>query len=303
MRRVLLALAVMGLVTGAAYAQDLTGGVFIAHSVPGLAYSTDAPAGGWCGQLPTLAGCAAQNNDNIQSVDAPMVWFVVAAFLQDSQWCGVEFGLQYPSGTNTGYSISANGYCVPSSALEIPGDTWPASGQGTSVVTTDIPWSGNFKPVYWFAGYAYSACTVQLGDNPGTPGPTAFANCSQVEFPAAQYGAIGFGMPGVDACPIPPQPDQWACCLYDGTCVLLETADLCMAAGGEWFQGLLCEAVTCPVPGVCCVDHLCYFVHEDECVALGGVLHPEFVDCTNEPCQALTPAEPSNWGTIKAIYR
>lgn len=303
MRRVLLALAVMGLVTGAAYAQDLTGGVFIAHHPAGLAYTTETPAGGWCPLFGTLSGCDAQNNDNLATDGSALVWYVVAAFVQDSQWCGIEFGLTYFEDAETGYSIAEAGFCVPGQALEIPGDTWPSSGQGVSVVTTDIPWSGNFKPVYYFGGYAYGATTVQIGDNPGTPGPTAFANCNQEEFPAAAYGAMGFGLPGVDACPEAPPVDQWACCLYDGTCILTETADLCMAAGGEWFQGLLCEAVICPVPAVCCLDHMCYFVHADECTALGGELHPEFVDCVDNPCDDLTPAEPSNWGTIKAIYR
>jgi hypothetical protein len=301
MRRVLLALAIMGLVTGAAYAQDLTGGVFIAHHPAGLTFTTDTPAGGWCAQC-TLTSCDAQNNDNLALDGTNLVWYVVAAFLTNQTWCGVEFGLQYPMDDIT---VAQKGFCVPSAALEIQGTGWPESGTGTSVVTTDIPWSGNFKPVYWFSAYSYTGvpALLQIGDNLGTPGPTAFANCSQQEFPADAYGAIGFGMPGIDACPELPPPDQWACCLYDGTCILTETADLCMAAGGEWFQGLLCEAVVCPAPVVCCVDHVCYFVHEDECTALGGVLHPEFVDCVNEPCQQLTPADPTNWGTIKAIYR
>jgi hypothetical protein len=289
----------MGLVTGAAYAQDLTGGVFIAHHPAGLQFTIDTPTGGWCGQC-ALVGCADQNNDDLALGTTNWVWFVVAAFLQDSQWCGIEFGLQY----NANVVLTQKGYCVPSSALEIPGDTWPASGQGVSVVTTDVPWSGNFKPVYWFAGYAYyGPGLVQLGDNLGTPGPTAFANCSQEEFPADCYGGMGYGMLGVDCCPELPQPDPWACCLYDGSCILTLTEAECTAAGGEWYENLLCAAVVCPVPVVCCVDHVCYFVHEDECTALGGVLHPEFVDCVNEPCQELTPTEPSNWGTIKAIYR
>lgn len=299
MRRVLLALAVMGLVTGAAYAQDLTGGVFIAHHTQGLAFTIDTPVGGWCGQC-ALTSCDAQNNDNLGLGTTNWVWFVVAAFLQDSQWCGVEFGLQY----NPNVVLTQKGVCAPGAFLEIPGDTWPLSGQGVSVVTTDIPWSGNFKPVYWFAGYAYyGPGVVQLGDNLGTPGPTAFANCQQVEFPADCYGGMGYGTLGVDCCPEVVVPDEWACCLYDGTCILTQTADECMAAGGEWFVGLLCPAVTCPTPAVCCVEHICYFVHPDECQALGGVLHPEFVDCVDNPCDELTPADPTNWGTIKAIYR
>lgn len=374
MRRVLLALAFMGLVTGAAYA-DLSAGVFLAHHPAGLVYTIDTPTGGWCAQC-NLQSCADQNNDNLPLGTESWVWYVVAAFPETSTWCGIEFGLQYTAGAPT---LTAFGYCVPGAGLEIPGTGWPGAGTGTSVVTTDLPWTGTLVPVYYFAGYSYyGPGLVQITDNFGTSGPTAFADCDQVEYPAAAYGAIGWGMPGIDACPqIPyacclpngdcvmtsasgcvdlggvwhegftcatfdcPAPmwaccidyvctmmeeadclaaggvwyenvdcatfacpvPSWACCLYDGTCVLTETEADCTAQGGVWHEGLLCGQVTCPVPDVCCVDHLCYFVHEDECATLGGVWHPEFVDCTDNPCEELTPADNTSWGTIKAIYR
>lgn len=99
-----------------------------------------------------------------------------------------------------------------------------------------------------------------------------------------------------------PPPPPWACCLYDGTCIVVPEAE-CLAQDGVWYDGLLCEDVTCPVPQVCCFYHECAMLHADDCIAQGGELHPEFPDCTDNPCAELTPAEPVNWGSIKALYR
>lgn len=301
MRRVLLALAVMGLVTGAAFAQpatDLNGGVMIAHHPAGLVYSTDPPVGGWCA-AGAIAGCEFQNNDMLPLGGDNWVWYVVAGFLQESQWCGVEFGINY-----TGVAVSGAALCVPSNGLEIQGPGWPASGTGTSVVTTDVPWVGRFAPVYYFWGYSYYAPggTFALVDNPASPGPNDFANCDQVEFQAVCMGAIGFGeFQGLDCCPqIVEFP--WACCLYDGTCIMVLEPD-CVAQNGVWFDGLTCDQVTCPAPVTCCFYHECQMLHADECLAQGGELHSEFPNCDGNPCDDLTPAEPSSWGTIKAIYR
>ncbi|MBM3317404.1 MAG: hypothetical protein FJY75_06085 [Candidatus Eisenbacteria bacterium] len=301
MRRVLLALAVMGLVTGAAIAQpatDLGGGVFIAHAPAGLVYSSDPPAEGWC-HFGRINGCDDQLNDYLPTSDY-VVMYVVAGFLQESQWCGIEFGVSYAPGL----LMTEFGRCVPSDGLEIAQPGWPASGTGISIVTTDVPWTGNFLPVYWFSAYAYgSATTFALGDHLGTPGPTAFANCAQQEFPAVCYGAFGFANTmGVDCCPEIPPPPSWACCLYDGSCIFVTEED-CAGQNGVWYPGMTCEQVECPFPMVCCIVHECLIIHPDECLAQGGVVHPEFEDCTDNPCEELTPADPSSWGSIKAIYR
>ena len=304
MKRVLLALALLGLVSVGASAQlqtDLSGGVFIAHHPAGLLYSSDPPAEGWCA-FNDLTGCADQNNDQMMAgADDPIVWYVIAAFLEDSEWCGIEFGLEY-----TPYSWLPLGFgmCVPGEGLEIPGTGWPAPGTGTSVVTTTESWQGNFMPVYWFGGYGYYGGLTQLIDNPGSAAAVGFANCDQVEFPAACFGGIGWGdgVEGVDCCP-EIIPDLWACCLYDGTCMMLLEDD-CLAQDGVWYEGLTCDEVDCPVPDVCCVEHVCYFVHLDECDALGGEWHPEFENCgPPNPCEELTPADDASWGSIKAIYR
>jgi hypothetical protein len=290
----------LALLAGPAFAQpeiDLTHGVLIVHAPITACYSL----GDWppiC-TYSELQDCASQNNDNLALSSANRCWFVIAAFMQESQWCAVEFGIEYEE---TAPSITGYGFCVPSNGLEIPGIGWPAPDTGTSIATTDVPWTGNFLPVYWFTGYSYYGPGVfQLTDHPGTPSVVAFANCVSQEFPAECFGALGFGEPGSDCCP--PTPIPSACCLSDGTCILTDDADECIAQGGNWFPGLFCDQVECPALAVCCVDHVCYFVDAQECAALGGVLHPEYTGCVGEPCEALTPAAPTSWGAIKATFK
>jgi hypothetical protein len=333
---------ILGLLTGSALAQsetDLTHGVLIVHAPPDACLSqSDWPS--IC-TFSELQDCASQNNDNIPIDLGERCWFVIAAFMQPSQWCGVAFGVQYEE---TAPSITASGFCVPSSGLEIPGTGWPAPGTGTSIATTDVPWSGNFQPVYWFFGYSYYGPGVfQLTARPGMPGQIAFANCAGEEFPADCYGAIGFGMPGVDCCPTeltpwacclpdgsciltadandclaqggtwfpdqlcdavecPTAPTPWACCLPDGSCTLMAAESDCNAQGGAWFPDMLCDAVNCSAPRACCVGETCYVLNPAECVALGGWPLPESVDCEPDPCGPV-PAAPTTWGAVKAAYK
>jgi len=73
------------------------------------------------------------------------------------------------------------------------------------------------------------------------------------------------------------------------------------AYGGPWT--LTYEAI-CPGPiGVCCVGQTCMLIHEFECDDYGGVWHPEWTSCTDNPCHVITPADPSSWGQIKNAYR
>lgn len=78
----------------------------------------------------------------------------------------------------------------------------------------------------------------------------------------------------------------------------------------EYFaQGIGLEAwaetgfMVCLPIGVCCVGHDCYLVLEEECTTMGGAWHPEWSTCDDLPCEMYTPAEPSNWGAVKELYR
>lgn len=299
MKRVLLALALAGLAVGVAHAQPdvLTDGVFIAHYPPGSIY-TNSDQCVWYGQY-AITDCNAQN----PRIDADhVVWYVLAAWASDKNFCGAEFGFGAYDGGISGF-LSFNP--CPASALPIPGAGWPGPNAGVSVAATTEPWVGNLLPVYYFDMYVYGAGVMPLGIHPGT-GFGGFANCNTppASFSAVAFGAMGLFMDGVVACP--PEPSQVVCCVGD-QCFLVYTPDECAGMGGvfhpEWTS---CDGNPCfvpPVPAVCCVGHQCYLVLEDECATMGGAWHPEWPSCDGDPCDIYTPAEPSSWGAIKAIYR
>jgi hypothetical protein len=251
-------------------------------------------------------------NDEIMDFPGQFVgstWYIIAAFLGDQEFCAYEFGFAMPMVSGYGpFVFTVHDVCWPTATagLTIPSGGFPNVDGGGIAVTAGGgagSWVGNFLTVYWFTGYnsPYQTGSIQLTTNPGTPNDITFADCTGAEFAAACLGAIGFGQGalGLDCCPQEPQPDPWACCLYDGTCVMV----LELECQGVWYEGLTCDEVDCPFPVVCCVDHDCYFVHPAECDLLGGVQHPEWPDCTDNPCEELTPADDTSWGTIKAIYR
>lgn len=304
MKRVLLALALVGLGAGVAVADpnDLSDGVFIAHYPPGIVYTIDPTD--WCatyGQF-AITHCEQQNN----IIDNPngAVWYVLAAWTDaDKVWCGVEFGM----GNYDPYTLAfvGNGVC-PTSALTIPYGPWPAPLTGMSLAATTQPWSGNFTPVFWFASYAYYPGQIPLAAHPGT-GFGGFANCMSppVGFPAICFGAMGLYAPGVYCCP--PQPVPHVCCVGQDCYLVFEGE--CTQMGGVWHPewDACVPENPCLIPqepDVCCIGHECLFIFEQDCYAMGGNWHPEYDDCFDpNPCDMYTPVEPSSWGAIKAIYR
>ena len=54
---------------------------------------------------------------------------------------------------------------------------------------------------------------------------------------------------------------------------------------------------------VCCIEERCTLLTEADCLATGGVFHPEYSSCSPNPCVGGTPVEPSTWGTIKTVFR
>lgn len=302
MKRVLLALALAGLGVGAAYAQvdNLTNGVFIFHSPPGLVY-TDTED--YCATYPQygITSCDEQN-PRVDS-DGITVWYVLGAWDSAKHFCGVEFGLGNYNPALCAFVTDAQ---CPASALIIPYGAWPGPGTGVSLAAAGEPWDGNFIPVYYFAAYAYLPGQIPLAAHPGT-GFGGFANCltPPTSYPAYAYGAMGLFMDGIPACP--PVPTQVVCCVGQ-ECFLVYTEGECAGLGGvfhpEWTScgpPNPCEEI--PEPAVCCVGHDCYLVLEEECAIMQGAWHPEWRTCDPNPCDIYTPAEPSSWGAIKAIYR
>ena len=150
----------------------------------------------------------------------------------------------------------------------------------------DAPWAGNFRPVYWFVGYAYDA---DPGQFPLTVHPVSgfggFANNGHppIMFGADCFGSLGILEDGVPCCPTPATP---AVCCVGETCVLVENAYVCANLGGVWHpEWETCDSNPCAPPPVrvCCVEVNCYFVTEEECEMLGGSWHPEWERCDVPP--------------------
>jgi hypothetical protein len=301
MSRALLVLALMGLGVGIALGQpsNLSGGVFICHYVPEFDYTVDPDP---CGDYPehyAISNCGQQITR--ADTESGIVWYVLAAFNDDKVWCGTEFGLNYAQETCV---ITGSGQC-PENALIIPSGGWPGPGTGISIAATTTPWSGNFQPVFWFTSYAYGAGEIRIVPHPAT-GFGGFSNCATppTMYAAACFGALGLYQDGIACCPAPAMPH--ACCVGN-ECVLVYSANDCTAQGGvdhpDWAS---CDGNPCGgyLPSVCCVGHECVVVWEEECAAIGGHWLPDLYSCgPPNPCDQYTPATPTTWGAIKAVYR
>lgn len=297
MRRVLLTLALLGLVAGGANADPalLDDGVLIAHHVPGLAWTTDpAPVtGDWCAEFGEHAIGAL--GDVIAQIDvatyAPVVWYVVAAWEQeDKTWCGTEFGFgDFDAGL---FAFVGTFPCFPVDGLEIPTGGWPGPNEGTAFVVTGDPWMGNWVPVYFFGGYAYgygSSTVIPLAADPPT-GFAGFGNCAappqQFNVEGEQLGAMGVNTPGVvPVFPVP--PERWACCFDDGHCEMWAEQECYLMGGYLWLEGLTCDPNPCPQPGACCMGGLCEVLFEEECGLIGGEWLGAGTVCEPNPCPAV----------------
>lgn len=290
MKRVLL--AVMLIVFGAGICSadptNLSNGVLIAHHDPAIVWSDFPPAEGWCQRYLNnyaISNCADQNPSIL--TEGNKIWYVLAQWWDEPKtWCLTEFGFgAYDANL---FLFLASGPCVPSQNLEISTGSWPGPNSGTAVTTTDVPWNGNFLPVYYFTGYAYYAAP---GVIPFAPDPTqipfaGFINCltPPVAYSAICLPSMGILMPGIECCSAPPAESP--CCFADETCrVMTEAA--CQDAGGTWHPEYVdCGPPNpCEVPHVCCVGEVCHIATQFQCTELAGEWHPEWDSCQPNPCE------------------
>ncbi|MCC7143665.1 MAG: hypothetical protein IT349_16315 [Candidatus Eisenbacteria bacterium] len=172
-------------------------------------------------------------------------WFVFGAFPDGSspRVKGVTFGVQYDIGV---FLLGWSG-CGD---FELPGAGWPETpGTGTSI-TWDTARTDQVLQVYGFYGYSYYAEPAQfcLIPNPDQGGYFGDDSIPSILDPIADYGCLGFGTPGYAPCPTV-EPEVGACCLADGTCLLLSESD-CLAQGGNWLgpDSDSCDPNPCAVP-------------------------------------------------------
>jgi hypothetical protein len=264
---------------------DLTGGVFITHHDPAIVASV--PPEGYCAHYEegyAITTCEEQNP--MIMTDAPVVWFLLSAFPGDKMWCGTEFGFgQYDPYL---FIFTLAGPCAPGGFLEIPTEGWPGPMEGTAIVTTDTPWEGNFKPVYFFEGYYYyyGPGMIPVDVSPST-GVGGWGNCLTPPevFDAACFPAMGVMGDGMYCCPEIP---TGACCVGED-CYEVSEMD-CAVMGGEFLGvGTDCGPPNpCEEPrGACCVGEECYApVTLAECEAMMGEYLGDGTDCgPPNPCE------------------
>jgi hypothetical protein len=301
MKRVLLALALLGLVAGAnADPNDLSDGVLITHAPAGFVYSAGLD---YCAEYDAqyaIASCAEQINE-MPALGYPAgetLFYVVAAWNEDKHWCGTEFGIGSEF-AGLWYFVEY-GPCLINN-LENSTGGWPGPDQGTAVVATDVPWDGNFVATYYFIGYGYYADIIPLDVDPAMN----FAGTGNCDVPAVTWdavclGAVGIGgVAGAYCCPPIPQ-DPEACCFEDGSCMMMLEYD-CGVAGGEFYGGV-CEPNPCPQPeepGACCDEFTgeCFFILESDCATIGGLFLGEGIPCEPNPCP-----QPEPWACCVDIY-
>jgi hypothetical protein len=241
----------------------LAGGVLITHYLPQMTYSTTPPPGGWCGAYPQYAidDCSEQNaRIDVSGGLTSACWYVLAAWSGVKEWCQVQFGIEPYDPTLFAFIDSAPCYPV-NGGYESSSEGWPGPAQGTMLVAGPSPWTGNFVPVYWFAGYAYSAGgsgQIRLGpDRYSVPDSTfgEFVACGEIavrySIPEANYGALGVNTDGIAVCP----------------------------------TGTL---------KVCCLAQACQVLTQDACSALGGIWHAEWSTCDSSPCGTADVNRPSH---------
>ncbi len=231
MRRALTIIATLVVFSTLAHGDPhiLASGALITHS---MSYGRYPPQCYTYYQYNPISSC---NEQNATMSWGRHAWFVIAAFDEEKQWCGVEFG--FNDFNPEPFDFWGADPCFPVGGLEIPSANWPGPLQGTAFVTTGTPWTGNFVPVYCFYGYAYDyygSTILQLTPNPAS-GFGGFANCTTPpELYEAALGGMGVNCPGVEVCW---GWQEFVCCV--GTeCVLVHGQEECTALGGifhaEW---------------------------------------------------------------------
>jgi hypothetical protein len=312
MRKLILSLAVLAFACGAAYADEanLDGGVFAIHYAPDMVYSTDPPADGWCGEY--IANHAIGHCSEIIAeiyVDGyhDCFLFVLSAWASgDKEAAAAQFGL----GDYHPYALAfvEHGECFVGDGLTIPSSGWPGPNEGIALAPFD-PWVGNYFPVYFLYGFAYSYYgpqVVPLGPDTTVPEPFGgWVGPTGDEFAAVDYGALGINTEGYPVCP------YVVCCDVPepGDCMLVTDYMMCEGTYlGDSY--ITCDPNPCeyvPPTGACCVEPCPECIDgltEEEClVDMQGFAWFQDTMCDDQLCLPFTPSETESWGSIKKMYR
>ncbi len=320
MRGIFWVLMLSAVITGLASADpyDVRNGVAIAHAPSGLAFTTDPPTD-YCEHYDTIAitSCEQQVN-TITDPELQAVWYVLLAWSEPKYWAAFEFGLS--DYDPDAYVITEHSICNPpggalSITTDVPDPVWPDPGSGIALAATERTeigaWSGNFVPVYWFAGYAYGATVVSLVDMPLSgfmslvPLPDHVGYEQAIWDPEVAGGAMGMNMAGKAVCPGAGEATGACCNDFGSTCTVLTQAD-CTTQGGT-FMGAdtVCDPSPCTVESACCVGTSCFMLSDTACTDSGGLSFPGeacledggtrncalFACCIDDDCFMFTEAD------------
>jgi len=282
---------------------NVMGGALIAHYPSQITYSTDPPAcGNWCcAYEPYAISSIAEENVRIDASDDPVIWYVLAAWQEDKIFCAAEFGLGNYTAAN--FAVIEYSPCFPSEAggLELPTAGWPGPNEGTAFTRSgEVPWSGNWLPIYYFAGYAYGGVEMIPIDVDPVTDFAGFSNCDQNpqlgEVVAERRGAMGINMEGIKVGPS--EDPEMVCCVTPLTgppeCHIA-TEQACLDMGGTWRPdlGSSCVGNPCDPVRACCwtnslLQRVCSELTETDCMALTSFGVPTWLEniesCTPNPC-------------------
>ena len=233
-------LGILGLGVGSnAQAGANAGGFFLLHTDDTVIYSED-DAGTYCDLLALQcpadpecdddnSGCVSFLLDDLDPISdrgpkVALIW-AVAAFPEAicPRVTALQFGLDWS--TDFDLTFEGWGVCGP---LEIASDGWPTErGSGTAVAWgTGNPVQRTAFPVYWFAAYSYYGPVEMSIANPpfGPDAEVAFADDAVPAIidvvPVENRGSVGLnGAMGFN--PYVAGEAPGACCLPDGSCLLL----------------------------------------------------------------------------------
>jgi len=236
---------------------DLAGGVLIAHVPPGCEYSEGVDGCQRYWDEFEITSCEEQHNRIDPESMASALWYVIAAWSEEKEWQTIQFGLGDYDPELCAFWPHEYGPCFSSLGTEIHTPGWPGPNTGVVLGASDVPWSGNYVPVYWFGGYAYEyygSSTLPLAMHPDY-GSAGMGSC-QMRYSLSPFfmyptrtvdveclGALGIDTDGVSCCPEPPAS---AACCANGNCLIL-TGEQCAAAGGLWHASWTsCDPNPCP---------------------------------------------------------
>ena len=93
-----------------------------------------------------------------------------------------------------------------------------------------------------------------------------------------------------------------ACCLRDGSCLVVTQAECEGLLGTYQGDNSTCADAGCPPLGACCIENNCFVLPQIDCEAQGGTFSGVGISCENIDCTPV-PTVGSTWGQIKARYR